>query len=30
VQMETVVMPTPSCRNNVLGFYDLELLAPPA
>jgi hypothetical protein len=25
VQMETVAMPVPRCRNNVLGFYDLEL-----
>jgi hypothetical protein len=24
VQMETVVVPAPRCRNNVLGFYDLE------
>jgi len=29
VQMETVVVPAPRCRNNVLAFDDLELPAPP-
>jgi len=27
--METVVVPAPRCRNNVLAFDDLELPAPP-
>jgi hypothetical protein len=30
VQMQTVVVPAPRCRNDVLGFHDLELPALPA
>jgi hypothetical protein len=30
VQVETVIVPAPRCRDNVLGFYDLELPTPPA
>jgi hypothetical protein len=28
--VESVVVPAPRCRNDVLGFYDLELPASPA
>ena len=30
VQVETVIVPAPRCRDDVLGFYDLELPTPPA